>query len=941
MDGAAAVFVLSLLFIGLDGAPTGKSSNWDIYSFHINSIVTSRYAITVITSRVANRRNESTEIDFHVKIPKTAFISKFRMTIDGQTYDGIVKQKEEAKKQYTAAVTRGQSAGLVSSVGRTLEDFKTSVAVAAHSKVTFELTYEELLQRRLGKYELLINAQPGQIVKDFKIDVKIYEKPGINFLEVKGSLAEKDLANAVTKLRTEKEAWAYFYPTHDQQMQCDGCGETGLNGDLKILYDVNRPLSQGDVVEHGGYFVHFFAPTDLPRIPKNVVFIIDQSGSMHGRKMMQTRDALLRILDDLAEEDYFGLILFDSLVTPWKYELLQATPRNLEMAKAFVRTITDRGATDINAAVLQGVEMINKHPREGSASILILLTDGDPTSGETNQGTIQSNVRNAIGKKFPLYCLGFGFDVNFEFLQKMAKENSGVARRIYQDSDAALQLKGFYEEVATPLLTGVQMNYTGATNLTQTTFSHYYNGSELVVAGHIDDNNIHDFRTDIIAISKHSKVMYSDIKPTKDEKLPAVMSDFENFLKRLWACLTVKQLLEKELMLTGEEKETVKKQVIDLSLKYSFVTPHTSMVVTKPQGEDSHVADKPKEGEKPAIVTTRAWAAAPGVSFRGLQHHFLHHPGFAAPDAGFSMAQLQPAPVPDARLVGTVAMDYMDYDYGHVASRSRALPFPTRTSRMIQRGRGGYGRVFGRGRQNKIRATHVPSLATATIPAEVTGRPQGLPFYFPAAPTVRFLLAADGQAAPLCFDIPAGTSLKLLQDPGSGILINGQLSSMANKGFQKIVIHINAEKYIEFNTSKIILKDGQNTTSYMWTDKDNEHIPTGDSLLLIIRENETDITIATIRVVILLHQRNGEKFLWLAIRKRPLGNASSGLIGKPPVTHEKIHATKLRIHGKEVDASSGSAQDYSIKAAPEVTCMLVNLNVALQGELSDFTVSQL
>lgn len=57
----------------------------------------------------------------------------------------------------------------LSSVGRTLEDFKTSVTIAAHSKVTFELTYEELLQRRLGKYELLINAQPGQIVKDFKV----------------------------------------------------------------------------------------------------------------------------------------------------------------------------------------------------------------------------------------------------------------------------------------------------------------------------------------------------------------------------------------------------------------------------------------------------------------------------------------------------------------------------------------------------------------------------------------------------------------------------------------------------------------------------------------------------------------------------------------------------------------------------------------------------
>uniref|UniRef100_A0A667YEB8 Inter-alpha-trypsin inhibitor heavy chain 3b, tandem duplicate 1 n=1 Tax=Myripristis murdjan TaxID=586833 RepID=A0A667YEB8_9TELE len=148
--------------------------DWDIYSFHINSTVTSRYAITVITSRVVNRMDEPKEIEFHVRIPKNAFISKFRMLIDGQMYDGIVKAKEEAQQQYNEAVSRGQSAGLVSSVGRTLEEFKTSVTVAALQKVTFELTYEELLIRRLGKYELQIHARPMQPVKDFKVMCERY-----------------------------------------------------------------------------------------------------------------------------------------------------------------------------------------------------------------------------------------------------------------------------------------------------------------------------------------------------------------------------------------------------------------------------------------------------------------------------------------------------------------------------------------------------------------------------------------------------------------------------------------------------------------------------------------------------------------------------------------------------------------------------------------------
>uniref|UniRef100_A0A3Q1I745 Inter-alpha-trypsin inhibitor heavy chain 3 n=1 Tax=Anabas testudineus TaxID=64144 RepID=A0A3Q1I745_ANATE len=544
--------------------------------FHINSTVSSRYATTVITSRVANRMNESKEIEFQVRIPKNAFISKFTMFIDGQVYDGVVKAKEEAQQQYTKAVSRGQSAGLVSSVGRTLEEFKTSVTVAAHKKVTFELTYEELLKRRLGKYELQIHARPMQPVKDFKVDVYIHEEAGINFIEIKGGLSTKSLANAITKTQTETQAWVYFYPTEAQQRTCDSCGEKGMNGDLVIVYDVNRDLAFGDIKTSYGYFVHHFAPSSLQRIPKNVVFVIDQSGSMHGRKITQTRIALIHILKDLAEDDYFGLITFDGDIFHWKRELVQASKTNVNSAKEFARGIRDRGATDINKAVLEGARMLNAHPRDGSASILILLTDGDPTTGETNLETIHSNVRRAIADKFSLYCLGFGFDVNFEFLEKMSLQNNGVARRIYEDSDADLQLKGFYEEVATPLLTNVTMMYTGGTNLTQTHFSQYYNGSEIVVAGQITDNDIETFTPEVVAST-------------------GTVTDRR--IQRVWAYLTVKQLLEKELQLSGPEKAKMKKEALELSLKYSFVTPLTSMVVTKPPGENTDVLHKPKEGE--------------------------------------------------------------------------------------------------------------------------------------------------------------------------------------------------------------------------------------------------------------------------------------------------------------------------------------------------------
>uniref|UniRef100_A0A3B4GUD2 Inter-alpha-trypsin inhibitor heavy chain H3-like n=1 Tax=Pundamilia nyererei TaxID=303518 RepID=A0A3B4GUD2_9CICH len=571
-----------------------SQDDWDVYSFHINSTVTSRYATTVITSRVANRMDESKEIEFHVRIPKNAFISKFQMFIDGQVYDGVVKAKEQAQQQYTEAVSRGESAGLVSSVGRTLEEFKTSVTVAAHKKVTFELTYEELMKRTHGKYELQIHARPMQPVRDFKVDVYIHEEAGINFIDVKGGLSTKALANAITKTHVNKQAWVYFYPTVDQQTMCDNCGEQGMNGDLVIVYDVNRNNGLGDIKKSAGYFVHHFAPSNLPRISKNVVFVIDKSGSMQGRKIEQTRIALIHILNDLAEDDHFGLITFDGNIFPWKLELVQANSKNVESAKNFARNIQAGGYTDINQALLQGANMLNTHDREGSASILILLTDGQPTKGVTNLEKIQSNVREAVAGKFPVYCLGFGFDVDFEFLKKMSLQNNGVARRIYVDSDADLQLKGFYEEVATPLLTDVTMIYVGGTNLTQTNFSQYYNGSEIVVAGQITDNDTETFTPQVVAISVMFDLRYLSAV-IFNRRL--VFSDPNGI--RVWAYLTVKQLLDKELQLSGPEKEQVKKEALSLSLKYSFVTPLTSMVVTKPLGETIHVLHKPKESEAP------------------------------------------------------------------------------------------------------------------------------------------------------------------------------------------------------------------------------------------------------------------------------------------------------------------------------------------------------
>uniref|UniRef100_A0A8D2LSS5 Inter-alpha-trypsin inhibitor heavy chain H3 n=1 Tax=Varanus komodoensis TaxID=61221 RepID=A0A8D2LSS5_VARKO len=469
----------------------------------IDCKITSRFAHTIITSQAVNRANVSKEALFDVELPKTAFITNFVMTIDGVSYPGIIKEKEAAQQQYQKAVSRGQTAGLVKASGRKTEKFSVSVNIAAAKNVTFELNYEELLKRSFGKYELLIKVNPKQLVKQFEIEANIFEPQGISYLDAEASFITNDLLPVMQKSFSGKKV--HFKPTLDQQRSCADCPTTLLNGDFVIKYDVNRE-TPGNIQIVNGYFVHFFAPKNITRLSKNIVFIIDVSISMSGRKLEQTKQALLKILEDIKEDDYLNFVLFGSDVHKWKDTLIQATPENLEEARRYVRDINIAGWTNLNGGLLAGIEMLNEAQRSGtlperSASLIIMLTDGRPTKGETNTQTIIDNVRNAIQGKYPLYNLGFGYDLDYASLEKMAAENNGLARRIYEDSDSDLQLQGFYDEVANPLLTEVELKYpeNAISDLTQNNFKHYYDGSEIVVAGRITDNDLNSITAEVTA----------------------------------------------------------------------------------------------------------------------------------------------------------------------------------------------------------------------------------------------------------------------------------------------------------------------------------------------------------------------------------------------------------------------------------------------------------
>uniref|UniRef100_A0A4W6D8F3 Inter-alpha-trypsin inhibitor heavy chain 5 n=1 Tax=Lates calcarifer TaxID=8187 RepID=A0A4W6D8F3_LATCA len=335
----------------------------------------------------------------------------------------------------------------------------------------------------------------------------------------------------------------------------------GILGDFVVRYDVQRDMGIGDIQVLNGHFVHYFAPKDLPVVPKNVVFVIDTSASMLGTKIRQTKDALFTILKDLRPGDRFNFISFSSKIKVWQpNRLVPVTPLSVRDAKKFIFMLMPTGGSSLLRDYLLGPDA-----SPNSVSLIIFLTDGRPTVGEMQSTAILGNTRSAVQEKFCIFTIGIGNDVDYRLLERMALENCGMMRRINEEADASAMLKGFYDEIGTPLLSDIRINYTedSVHYVTQHLFTNYFNGSEIVIAGKLTN------QTATAAMAAGAK---------------APGGSGEDFVERVWGFLSVKEGLRSRLKSqTSKEREDHTNQATNLSLTYHFLTPLTNLVVEKPE----------------------------------------------------------------------------------------------------------------------------------------------------------------------------------------------------------------------------------------------------------------------------------------------------------------------------------------------------------------------
>ncbi|XP_048356288.1 inter-alpha-trypsin inhibitor heavy chain H5 [Sphaerodactylus townsendi] len=486
-----------------------------------------------------------------------------------------------------------------------VETFKASGNIPRKGQAEFLLHYEELLQRRLGKYQYTLSVRPQQLVGRLRVEVNILENSGIVSLEVPplqssrsrgGGNGAEDVSPPPSTVigQTKTLAKVTFSPSVVQQAKI---ARNGILGDFIVRYDVNRELSVGDVQVLNGYFVHYFAPKDLPPLPKNVVFVLDSSASMVGTKLRQTKDALFTILQDLRPEDHFNIIGFSNRIKVWQQDrLVPVTPDNIRDAKIYIHHMSPTGGTNINGALQISTKILNDYISQSdidarSASLIIFLTDGRPTVGETHSTKIVNNTKAAIRNKFCLFTIGIGHDVDYKLLERLALENCGMMRRIQEDEDAAGQLKGFYDEIGTPLLSDIRVDYPvgSVEHVTQNLFSNYFNGSEIVIAGKLLNHTANSLHVEVTASNTKKYILLKTDVPVdlpSQNHIGSASNGIEdptgdqNYVERAWSYLTIKELVTSWLKSDdSEEREHLRERAEKLALTYNFVTPFTTLKV--------------------------------------------------------------------------------------------------------------------------------------------------------------------------------------------------------------------------------------------------------------------------------------------------------------------------------------------------------------------------
>ncbi|MEW6752303.1 MAG: VIT domain-containing protein [Candidatus Latescibacterota bacterium] len=587
---------IGYVYTGVGG---GGRAAMELTSVQVEVRIADRVAVTRVDQVFTNRSASQVEGIYEFVLPQGAFITDLVLWIGDRRVQGLIMEKEEARRTYDAIVGRRLDPALVEQVS--LERFRLSIfPFPAQGSRRVELEYAQVLQARAGvatyAFPLAPEVSPPPAVGTFAIEVRVTGQHPFR-TGVSGAFA----AATQTEQTTEREARVFYadegvVPDRDFALTLTETGERRL----PTVISLAPRRGQGD-----GYYALWLPPlrelTEGTPLPRAVTFVIDISSSMRDGRLDAVKAALGRAIDGLGDADVFDVVAFSNTAASLAGELVAATAANRQAASAFVSRQGALGATNYEAALVAA--LANRAP-EGRVHHVVFLTDGYPTLGETDPARLGQLIARQGAADLRLFAIGVGSQVNASLLRSLAEAHRGQASFVSDDQGIEADLRLLFEEFSRPIFlpAGLSFAGTGVSDEYPRSVEVLAAGDELFQVGRYTPGGP-------VTLTLSGRLQDGDLSLQFPLELASADTSLA-IVPRLWAHQKV-QALEGLLGLYGHQQEVLD-DILSLGLGYRLVTRRTSLFAP-----DEQVVVNPEVAAEEGVAATAVEAETQTASWSG------------------------------------------------------------------------------------------------------------------------------------------------------------------------------------------------------------------------------------------------------------------------------------------------------------------------------------
>jgi Ca-activated chloride channel family protein len=416
----------------------------EITDVRVGVVILEQAATTAMEVSVRNRGGSRVEAELLVPVPDGAVVRGFTFQGTASEPTAQVLPKDEARRTYDAIVAKVRDPALLEFAGCNL--IRSSVfPVEANGTQKVLLTYEHLLPADGRRIDYVLpRSESLDYNIPWQVSVKVQAKKPIS-----------TVYSPSHRLVTVRSS-----PTVvSAQIAADAAREPGAFRLSYLLEDdgVSASLfAYPDAKTGGGYFLLLAGlPAATPKTPdgppikREVTLVIDRSGSMNGEKIEQVREAALQVLAGLDDGEAFNLIVYNETIEPFATKPVIKNAETTANARAFIKALTARGGTNIHDAL---TEALRPRPTRGMLPIVLFLTDGLPTFGETREVAIREVATKSNPYQRRIFTFGVGVDVNTPLLDKIATETRATSTYVLPKEDVEVKVSQVFKRLSGPVL---------------------------------------------------------------------------------------------------------------------------------------------------------------------------------------------------------------------------------------------------------------------------------------------------------------------------------------------------------------------------------------------------------------------------------------------------------------------------------------------------------